>query len=59
LKSCIKEEDWYAAKYNGSRLIKIAEENKTILANAKTLLSINDAQVGVLVKYLKSNYPEV
>jgi len=51
-------DDWDAANYNGQRLIKFTEGNKTILDKSKAALNLDDHQMQTLVEYLKSHYPE-
>ena len=59
LSNCINVQDWDALKFNGPKLVKIADKNKTTLANIKKLLKMNDGQIDVLVKHLKANNPEL
>ena len=57
LKEFITEELWMGAKYNGTRLVKIAEENETVNKKAAELLKLDDSQMQCLITYLKSHYP--
>ena len=51
-------DDWVSAKYNGKRLIKFVNDNKTIIDKAKKILKLNDFQMEYLTLYLKQNYPK-
>lgn len=42
LKYIINEDDFVAAKYNGTRLVKIAEDNELICKKVKENLNLDD-----------------
>jgi len=53
MKSLLNTEKWQQAKYNGTRLIKLCEDNKLLIEKAKAVLEIDDSKMTKLVDYLR------
>jgi len=45
MKNIINAEKWKHAKYNGTRLIKLCEDNKTLIEKAKQILDMDDQKM--------------
>lgn len=57
LKEWISESDWDAAKYNGTRLVKILEKSDIISKKAAEVLKLDAKQMEFLASYLGSHFP--